>query len=120
MYKWQLFFFSPTSHGTWNEWTLTVTVTGPMSSVCRLHVFICCCIVVGMVHSPGQLGSPAQAHALIHPDKIKTDRGVFVSVACSQQRNSSGSLDGSDSACMSLDSRLYNLTFNISWNHYYN
>jgi len=45
-----------------------------------------------MVHSPVQLTSPG-AHPLIHPDKIKTDRGVFVSVACSQQRSSSGSMD---------------------------
>ena len=51
-----------------------------------------------MVHSPTSLTSPG-GHAMIHPDKIKTDR-AFVSVPCSQQRNStSGSLDG-DSACM--------------------
>lgn len=38
-------------------------------------------------------------HALIHPDKMKTDPGVFTSVPCGQQRSSSGSIDG-EASCM--------------------
>ncbi|XP_067928621.1 nuclear factor 1 C-type-like isoform X3 [Watersipora subatra] len=55
-----------------------------------------------MVQSPTQLTSPS-GHDLIHPDKIKRDRGGFVSVSCSLQRNSTGSLDG-EAAPMTITS----------------